>query len=600
MLLLKKYLNFFSSRNVSAILSLTFIILLTIILLVWINNEQRLLSMQTIIDQNQQAGMKMQLLNGLIETARTRTRVTADVIYEEDPFVQDELGLQLDVLASRFALLRSELMALPVSDREKALLDQQAMIVPVILPAQRRAVELAIDDDEESNIEAQRLLHEVVDPGQNKLVKLFMELIDYQRKNIDELAITSKASYESAHQQNQLLITVVLFIAALLSLVALLRVRNIQRNVIDARDQMEVAVEKRTQELAESQAMLQTVLDTIPTRVFWKDTSGAYLGCNRLFARDAGNKDVSDIIGKSDADLNLDNYTFRYAQEDIEVIETGVSIVDRQEPSMRTDNEAWREITKVPLLNNNNIVGMLGSYNDITEHKRMEGIKDDFVSTVSHELRTPLTSIRGSIGLLLRDAVDEFSPKAARLLELANRNTIRLLALINDLLDMQKMLSGEMICHFKPIDLALTLEKTVDENAHYAEQYNVKYVINECPAVTVSVDEQRIMQVMSNLLSNAAKFSEPDTQVEISLSNEDGYAIVQVTDHGPGIPEEFHDILFERFTQVDSSDTRQKGGTGLGLAISRSIIEQHEGTIGFDTGKGVGSTFYFKLPVIAA
>ncbi len=578
---------------------MTFILLLTIIIFIWVNNEQRLLDMRTIIEQNQQAGRKMQLLNGLIESARTRTRVTADVIYEEDPFVQDEMGLQLDVLASRFAQLRAELIAMPLSEREKALLDQQMKIVPIILPAQRLAVELAIKGDTESSVEAERLLHEVVDPGQNTLVKIFMELIDYQRNNMDTLAETSQASYEAAKQQNQLLVIVVLVISTLVSFVVLLRVRNIQRNVIDAHDQMEIAVEKRTQELAESQTMLQTVLDTIPTRVFWKDTSGAYLGCNRLFARDAGNKEVSHIAGKLDADLNLENYAFYYAQEDLDVIKTGVSIVDRQEPSMRSDSEAWREITKVPLLNNkNDIVGMLGSYNDITEHKRMEGIKDDFVSTVSHELRTPLTSIRGSIGLLLRDAVEEFSPKAARLLELANRNTLRLLALINDLLDMQKMLSGEMICHPTPTDLAVTVEKAVDENAHYAEQYRVKYMITESTPVTVSADEQRIMQVMSNLLSNAAKFSEPESVVEIALSHEAGHALVKVTDHGPGIPEAFHDMLFERFTQVDSSDTRQKGGTGLGLAISRSIIEQHDGTIGFDTQTGVGSTFYFKLPAI--
>lgn len=585
----------------SKIIGMTFVALLAIILFIWVNNEQRLLDLRDIIDQNQQASKKMQLLNRLIETARSRTRLTAAVIYEADPFLQDEMGLQLDVLATKFTNLRSTLIAMPLSDREKDLLAQQAKSVPVILPAQRLSVELAIKGDNESLKKAKKLLHEVVNPGQNDLVKTLTTIIDYHQSNIDALAIQSHKSYEAAHHRNRKLVIVAFTIGSLLSLLVVIRVRNIQRKVTNARDQLEIAVEMRTQELGESQTMLQTVLDTIPTRVFWKDRSGNYLGCNRLFARDAGELDISDIKGRSDADIFRTKAAIQYAQEDFDVIENSASIVDREEPGVHGHSETWREVTKVPLTNNKgDIVGMLGSYNDITERKRMERIKDNFVSTVSHELRTPLTSIRGSISLLLEGMTSDVTPKMKKLLDLADRNTNRLLTLINDLLDMQKMQAGEMSYQFEPMNLELILHKAIEENTHYATQQRVNYVITETTPVDVRIDEYRMMQVMTNLLSNATKYSSTDSCVEVSLTKEDGFAIVKVIDHGEGIPAKFHDVLFERFTQADSSDTRQKGGTGLGLAITRSIIEQHDGVIGFETEEGVGTTFYFKLPVISA
>ncbi|MBI2568163.1 MAG: PAS domain S-box protein [Candidatus Schekmanbacteria bacterium] len=242
-------------------------------------------------------------------------------------------------------------------------------------------------------------------------------------------------------------------------------------------------------------------------------------------------------------------------------------------------------------------LGYLTHLRDITERKRVEALKSEFVSTVSHELRTPLTSIRGSLGLIIGGAVGEVPEHLRSMLEIAAHNSDRLVRLINDILDIEKLESGKTELRLDSIELLPVIERSIAANCGYAEKFAVGYELRAAIAgVRVHADADRLTQVMDNLLSNAAKFSPPGVPVEILMEISDGVVRVSVRDHGEGIPESFRPRVFERFAQADSSDTRRKGGTGLGLSISRALIEHMGGRLGFETELGVGTTFHFELP----
>ncbi|WP_124948973.1 response regulator [Sulfuriferula thiophila] len=241
---------------------------------------------------------------------------------------------------------------------------------------------------------------------------------------------------------------------------------------------------------------------------------------------------------------------------------------------------------------------MIGASRDISERKRMEQMKQEFVSTVSHELRTPLTAISGSLGLIASGVVGTLPTQAKQMLDIAHKNSLRLAHLINDLLDMEKLTAGKM--HFDMQVEALTplLEQSMEAMQAYAEQYQVRFALNrQSINPRVRVDAGRLQQVISNFLSNAAKFSPPGEQIDIIVSQQQHMVRVEVIDRGPGIPLAFHGRIFQKFAQADSSDTRQKGGTGLGLSICKEIIERMNGQIGFDSAEGHGARFYFELPL---
>jgi len=238
---------------------------------------------------------------------------------------------------------------------------------------------------------------------------------------------------------------------------------------------------------------------------------------------------------------------------------------------------------------------------DITDRREVDKLKTEFVSLVSHELRTPLTSIMGSIGLMEGGALGELPQPVLEMLKLAKSNTERLTSLVNDILDFEKLQSGGMEFSFDDIDLVELIKKSLDLNDSYAERFGVCFKFEDnVPATRVSADSDRLQQVMTNLLSNAAKFSPEGREIRISLEPSDGWIRVKVRDHGEGIPEEFRDVLFERFTQADTGLRRNVKGTGLGLSISRGIIMRHGGQIGYEPNEGGGSIFYFDLPLAIA
>jgi PAS domain S-box-containing protein len=236
---------------------------------------------------------------------------------------------------------------------------------------------------------------------------------------------------------------------------------------------------------------------------------------------------------------------------------------------------------------------------DVSERRAVEKLKQEFVSTVSHELRTPLTSIRGSLGLLHAGALGELPDEANDVVALAERNTVRLITLINDILDLERLESGRLELHVAIEPVEPVLRRAVDAVHAFAGEHGVTVTV-EAEPLQVRMDADRVVQVLVNLISNAVKFSHRGSAVEIVARAAGGWAEVRVVDYGRGIPASHREAVFERFKQVESSDARREGGTGLGLAICRSIVERHGGTIGVDSVEGKGSTFWFRLPLTGA
>jgi PAS domain S-box-containing protein len=237
---------------------------------------------------------------------------------------------------------------------------------------------------------------------------------------------------------------------------------------------------------------------------------------------------------------------------------------------------------------------------DISERKRIERMKNEFISTVSHELRTPLTAISGALGLINGGVAGELPEGMSKMLDVAFKNSQRLILLINDLLDMEKLLAGKMSFDLRINNVLSLLEHAVETNQSYADQFQVQLRIVHCdPSLTIKVDAARFAQIMSNLLSNGAKFSPTDAHVDINAIREGNRVRISVRDFGQGIPEAFHSQIFQKFSQADSSDSRQKGGTGLGLAITRELIERMQGEIDF-TSWSTGTEFFIYLPIVQA
>jgi PAS domain S-box-containing protein len=231
---------------------------------------------------------------------------------------------------------------------------------------------------------------------------------------------------------------------------------------------------------------------------------------------------------------------------------------------------------------------------DVSERKAMERMKDELLSIVSHELRTPLTSIRGSLGLLAGGVLGDLPPLGQRMLNVAVTNADRLIRLLNDVLDLERMRAGRLTLQLKPCSAAVAVEQAVSEMRGLAERAGVRLSVGEV-AGTPLADADRLVQVLTNLLSNAIKFSPEGSHVRLSAETRGDRVIIAIDDNGRGIPADKLKTIFERFQQVDASDSRLNGGTGLGLAICRGILEQHGGRVWAESSLARGSTFYVEL-----
>ena len=259
------------------------------------------------------------------------------------------------------------------------------------------------------------------------------------------------------------------------------------------------------------------------------------------------------------------------------------------------------EWTVTPLVNTEGtLVALIAQGQDVTRQLEAERLKKEFTSTLSHELRTPLTSIIGSLQLINSGVLGDLSQDVAELTAVAERNGTRLLDLINDLLDIEKIESGKLTLVPEVFKLGELVREAIVLNKAFGERFKVRFELRgaaEGPVDrSVHADRKRLLQVMTNLLSNAAKFSPEGGAVEVTLEEKGTMLRLGVHDRGPGIPENFRSRIFGRFAQADSTTARQKGGTGLGLAISKRLVEMMQGKIGFDARPGGGTTFWFELP----
>jgi signal transduction histidine kinase len=238
---------------------------------------------------------------------------------------------------------------------------------------------------------------------------------------------------------------------------------------------------------------------------------------------------------------------------------------------------------------------------DATAKRKVDRLKNEFISTVSHELRTPLTSIKGALGIVLSGDLGELEGRSKDLLVIANNNADRLTRLVNDILDIDKLEFGSMQLNNQRMVIYQLLQQSVLQNQGYGSRYGVELVLDDVDgsvgSLCVNLDVDRFLQVMSNLLSNAIKYSHLGSQVRVNLQRAGSFVRISVIDQGQGIPESFRQHIFRKFAQADSSDTRKRDGTGLGLSITKAIVERLGGKIDYDSIEGEGATFYFTLPI---
>ena len=243
---------------------------------------------------------------------------------------------------------------------------------------------------------------------------------------------------------------------------------------------------------------------------------------------------------------------------------------------------------------------LVAAHYDVTALKKATRAEEEFVATVSHELRTPLTAILASLAMAGKGRDGPLPPATRHLLDIADRNARRLLALVNDLLDAQRLALAGPALERSAVDLGSLLAAAVEANRPYATTYGVTLRLEVPPdrPVTLRADPDRLMQVLGNLISNAANYSPPGAEVEIALEGGPSSALVSVRDHGPGVPEALRARLFERFARAGQSQPRRGLSTGLGLSIAKAIVEAHGGTIGLDSpAPEGGSRFWFRLPL---
>jgi len=240
--------------------------------------------------------------------------------------------------------------------------------------------------------------------------------------------------------------------------------------------------------------------------------------------------------------------------------------------------------------------GLLRALRYAVERKRLDRLKDEFVSTVSHELRTPLTSISGSLGLLVGRWTGKLPESAARLLVIAHNNSQRLVRLVNDILDIEKIESGRVVFNLSRVEVRPLVEHAIESNRGFADGYGVHVRLDTASVDgEVNADPDRLAQVITNLLSNAIKFSPADGEVVVAVETKGEVVRISVRDHGEGIPADFKPHVFEKFAQADATSSRQKGGTGLGLSIVAQIVERLGGRVGFHDAPGGGTIFHVEL-----
>ena len=379
----------------------------------------------------------------------------------------------------------------------------------------------------------------------------------------------------------------------------------------------DITERKQTEEaLREARQMFRLVLDTIPSRVFWKDRNSVFLGCNKLFAQDAGLSSPEQIIGHTDYDYPWREQAELYRTDDHSVIESGTSKLRYEEPQTTPDGRRiWVSTSKIPLRDmDNQIIGVMGTYEDVTERKRTEAelqkaksaaeasskAKDHFMAVLSHELRNPLCPVLATAAMLQQDA--HLDTDTREQLEVIRRNVELEARLIDDLLDVTRIERGKIELHRQMVDLRQIISNAVEVCKPDIEARHLEFGV-EAPdePFLVDADAGRLQQVFWNLLRNAIKFTPLGGCVGMRCRREGNTVIAEVNDSGIGIDPHILPRILNAFEQGEEGTNRQFGGLGLGLTISKAMVEMHGGTIeAHSEGKGKGASFCVRLPLVVS
>ncbi|MDZ4837097.1 MAG: PAS domain S-box protein [Candidatus Melainabacteria bacterium] len=366
--------------------------------------------------------------------------------------------------------------------------------------------------------------------------------------------------------------------------------------IAEARD---ITERVRAEELlSEREARMRAIVDTAPDGIITVNSDGTLESMNGALERLLG-YETGELLGK-DINTVLPLLLAGGEDGDTSPLRTGerrVFGVGREFYGFRKDGDKVPVEVSLSMINLGNQQILTGIVRDITERKRAEQRVKDFYSTVSHELRTPLTAIRTALGIMENSFMGELTAQARPVVQVASKETDRLIRLINDILDIRKMEAGKLDLKLTKLDPREIVERALDGIKTLSDEAGIRIERDLPWTRRVLADEDRLQQVLTNLVSNAVKWSPVDGVVKISLREVDQKCRFEVTDEGPGIPEDEVDKLFGRFQQLASRDDRARGGTGLGLAIAKAIVEQHGGEIGVELKRGTGSMFWFELPL---
>jgi PAS domain S-box-containing protein len=346
----------------------------------------------------------------------------------------------------------------------------------------------------------------------------------------------------------------------------------------------------------------ELILESVGDGIYGIDLDGRITFVNQAGAAALGStpeqltgRDMHEVIHHSHADSTP--YS-RSTSPILQALRRSESIRMRDEVFWRKDQTAFPvEYSANPILEDGRVSGMVVAFRDVSERRRLEKMKDEFISTVSHELRTPLTSLRASLGLIASGTLDRRPEKQHQMVEMAIANSDRLIRLVNDILDFDRVGKGKLPLDRQPVEAMVLLRRAADVAYPQANQIRISLRV-DAPPVQVLADEERILQVLNELVANALKFSPSDTTIRLSAQPPaEGQVSFIIEDEGRGILPEKLERIFDRFQQGDATDSRALGGTGLGLALCRSIVEQHGGRIWAESTPGHGSKFQFTLPI---
>jgi PAS domain S-box-containing protein len=365
------------------------------------------------------------------------------------------------------------------------------------------------------------------------------------------------------------------------------------------RRSLEVRVLKRTRELREITTQRELLLASVADGIYGVDLDGRITMVNEATTR---------LLGRSEAQLlGADAHDLFHApaEDGSTYPREGCYIADATRSGLTTPGEGDVylrgkgpsidvEATASPLSSEHGITGAVVVFHDVSQRREMDRLKQKFISTISHELRSPLSSIRGALGLLSGGALGDIPPRAAKMVDIATSGSIRLGRLVNDILDIERLDSGMLPLTMEGHDMSEVCREAISATTGMALAAGISLEIGDVSG-RVLADRDRLVQVLINLVGNAVRFSDPGDSVRLEAEWVEKWIQIAVSDSGRGIPAGMLDTIFGRFSQVDASDTREKGGTGLGLAICRGLIERMGGRIWVESELGKGSTFRFRL-----